>query len=155
MTLSGYLGSSFLGEGFPFVPESATCPDGYAQLFDPVSVTSVCFLSNPDFKPKIHEVGLRYNPLGYPLSVKETDGTKGRWGTLIVVATSDAMNDACETLFMTVTPLQLTLPNGVSYWIAWEPATDHAGQIPFSYMDNPDIPPVLTWTQDFFEVEAP
>ena len=113
------------------------------------------FLMNPAWLPKVHQVGQVWYPLGYPYAVVSSDGTKGVSGSLTVVATSHDMDLACQALFASTNVLKLSLPTGETYYIAWDPAADRQGNLPFSYMDNPDIPPVNTWTCGYVQVAAP
>jgi hypothetical protein len=127
----------------------------YATLTDTVTTTTVNFVMNPDWKPDIKEVGGLFYPLGYPYAVKTTDGTKGIGGTLTIVAVTDEMDDTCQTLFQSTNVLELTMPNGDTYYIVWNPATDRKGSKTFSYMVNNAVPPINTWTADYVQVAAP
>ena len=153
MTMS-YPAGGFLAGGFPLA-EIEPCEEGFAQLIDTVTFTSICFLMNPAWLPKMHQVGAVWYPLGYPYAAVSSDGTKGVAGTITVVSTSHAMDVTCRALFASTNVLELNLPTGETYYIAWDPSVDRTGNLPFSYMDNPDIPPVNTWTAAYVEVAAP
>jgi hypothetical protein len=127
----------------------------YATLTDTVTETSVDFIMATGWKPKIPEIGSIQYELGNSFPIKKTDGTKGIQGSFDLVSTSDDMDHTIETLAASINVLLLTLPNGDSYYIVWNPATPRSGNKPFSSMAAEGIPPLNTWTFDYVQVATP
>jgi hypothetical protein len=121
----------------------------YANLVDPLNPTGgVDFLMSAPWQPVIKEVAGVYAPLGYAYYVKSTDRAKGVGGVLSITSTSDAMDALVIALMETVTTLQLTMPNGVVYYIFADPQQDRKGSSIFSQML---WQPVNIWTFYYYE----
>jgi hypothetical protein len=122
----------------------------YAILEDPLNPSgAIDFYMDGNFQNVVHEVGALYYPLGYGYAVKSTDGTKGMGGILLVTTTSDVQEAACKVLMQTVTKLVLTLPNGLSYNIMWDPAQDKKSTAQFSLLL---WQPIVNWTAYFVQI---
>ena len=118
-----------------------------ASLSD--GTTTVDFMMSPDWEPSIHEIGALYYPLGYEFAVKSTDTTKGISGQFTIVCTSQDMESDVETLLAETGELTLTLPDGSSYVITIDPATDRQGKKQFSLWN---WQPILIWTVKYAQV---
>ncbi len=120
----------------------------YATLTDTVTGTTVSFMMQSAWTPKIHEEGQLFYPLDYGFPVKLTNGTKGVGGTLSIVSTSTAMDVTVRTLLESPNALTLTLPTGDSYNIMWD-AQDRGGSAQFSLMGWNYV---NVWTATYFQV---
>jgi hypothetical protein len=120
------------------------------HLVDPLNPDGAvdCMLS-PDWEPVIHEVGGVFAPLGFNFQTKSTDGVKGVGGILKMVSISDAQDAAIMTLLFTPTQINLTMPNGNVYGIAWDPRQDYKATSQFSLMG---WQPVTLWTVPYIQV---
>ena len=125
----------------------------YATLVDPLNTPgSVDFIMDGNFQQTVHEVGQLWYPLGLGYATKSSDGSKGLGGILIITTTSDAQNALVRVLMQTNTPLTLTLPNGDSYSIMWDPAMDRKFTQQFSLMaQDGNVPPIGNWTATFVQ----
>ena len=122
----------------------------YCHLEDPLNPSgAIDFMLSPDWEPVLHEVGGIFAPLGYNFQTKSMDGTKGVGGILKLVSTSDAMDALVIALLETPTQLNLTMPNGDVYGIAWDPRQDYKGASQFSLMG---WLPVNIWTVPYIQV---
>jgi hypothetical protein len=125
----------------------------YATLTDTVTEDTITFMMNPNWAPTIEEVGGKWYPFGYGYATISTDGTKGVSGTLTIVTTSDEMEATTKTILQSVNVKELVMPNGVTYYISFDPTSPRKGAQPFSLMVTPT--PINTWTVDYVEVAAP
>lgn len=121
----------------------------YCTLTDTVTATTLNFNLNPDWEPAIKEIAQVYYPLGNKFPTKSTDGTKGVGGILKVITTSDADDNTFMTLLQSDNPLRLTLPNGNSYLITWDPQIDRKGAKPYSQWL---WAPTNTWTAYYIQI---
>ena len=122
----------------------------YCHLVDPLNTPgAIDFMIDPDWQPIVHEVGGVYYPLGYNFATKSTDGMKGIGGILKIASTSDAMDVLVKALLQTPTQLNLTMPNGDTYGIAWDPRQESKGSSQFSLMG---WQPVNIWTAYYIQV---
>jgi hypothetical protein len=122
----------------------------YATLEDPLNPDgAIEFLMQNPWQAVIYESGAVYPPLGYGGYVKSTDGTKGIGGILSIVSVSDAMDTLIKALMQTVTPLNLTMPNGDTYSIFSDPAQQRKSSQQFSLMNTPW--PINVWTFYYYE----
>jgi hypothetical protein len=126
-----------------------------ANLTDTVTSTSLDFIMATDWKPKIPRVGSMQQELGNFYPILLTDGTKATQGSFDMVAADDSLESTFYDILASTNVLLLTLPNGDTYYIVWDPASPPTGDKPFSSMDAAPFPPINTWTVSYYEVAAP
>jgi hypothetical protein len=112
---------------------------------------TLTFMMSPDWKPFIPEVGQMWSPIGNAFMTKSTIGTKGVGGTLTILTIGDTADHLCEALLKETGVLTLTMPNGDSYSITWDPVTPRTGAKPFALMANPSIQPMNVWTAKYYQ----
>ena len=149
-----------VGLVLPAVSNSATVgASSEMWLSDPTNPASALgFNLGQDWAPKIHEEGARWFPLGYSLSTKSTDGTKGYDGTLPIATTTVAGNLAAIALMENVGALFLQTPTRGAFYISWVP-TDRTGSTKYPTMgslaNGSAIGPWDVSSAEYFQTERP
>jgi hypothetical protein len=124
----------------------------YATLTDTVLLTTIDFVMESDWKPRIHEEAGIFYPLGNQYPTKLTDGVKGTDGELTIVSTSYAMDNVIVAMRKTnnVQTLKIPTPAGtLSFDIMWDPATDMTGTTKFSQLLWQWV---TVWSAKYFQV---